>query len=232
MLNGLTVVAMIPARGGSKGLPGKNLMKLGDKSLIERAVDCARLQDGLVDMIVVSSDDDAILAEAERCGAIAHRRKAEAATDDATPADLLEDFFEGEDSLIINHDILVIYLQPTSPLRTPKHVAQALDIYRANNLKGSVVSVVQLEKSPYWTLIIQDGKLSPMFPEAFDKNRQELPPTFVPNGAIYLFKYTDFAEQRKIPTPGASAFVMSAQDSIDIDTRADFDKAAEMLEGR
>ena len=232
MLNGLTVVALIPARGGSKGLPGKNLMKLAGKSLLERAIDCAKLPDNIVDFIVVSSDDDAILAEATRCGAIAHRRKAEAATDTATPADLLEDFFEGEDSLIIGRDILVIYLQPTSPLRTPKHVSQALDIYRANELRGSVVSVVQLDKSPYWTLIIEDGKLSPMFPDAFNKNRQELPPTFVPNGAIYLFKYTDFAEQRKIPTPGASAFVMSVQDSIDIDTQADFDNAAAILEGR
>jgi CMP-N,N'-diacetyllegionaminic acid synthase len=232
MLNGLTVVALIPARGGSKGLPGKNLMKLAGKSLIERAVECAKLPDNIVDMVVVTSDDDDILAEAERSGAIAHRRKPEAASDTATPADLLEDFFEGEDSVIINHDVLVIYLQPTSPMRTPKHVSQALDIYRANNLKGSVVSVVQLEKSPYWTLIIEDGKLAPMFPDAFNKNRQELPPTFVPNGAIYLFKYTDFVEQRKIPTPGASAFVMSAQDSIDIDTQADFDKAAAALEGR
>lgn len=229
MLDGLTVVALIPARGGSKGLPGKNLMKLGGKSLIQRAIECADKASGVVDFVVVSSDDDAILAEAERCGAIAHRRKDAAATDTATAADLLEDFFEGEESVIIGRDILVIYLQPTSPLRTPRHVAQALDVYRANNLEGAVVSVVQLDKSPYWTLTIEGGKLAPMFPDAFNKNRQELPPTFVPNGAIYLFKYSDFAEQRKIPTPGASAFVMSSHDSIDIDTQADFDKAAELL---
>jgi CMP-N-acetylneuraminic acid synthetase len=92
-----------------------------------------------------------------------------------------------------------------------------------------VVSVVQLDKSPYWTLVIEDGKLAPLFPEAFNKNRQELPPTFVPNGAVYLFKYSDFAAARRIPTDGAAAFVMSAQDSVDIDTQADFDKAEAFL---
>jgi len=229
MLDGLTVVALIPARGGSKGLPGKNLMKLEGKSLIERAVECATAQDGIVDFVVVSSDDAGILAEAERCGAIAHRRSDSASTDTATAADLLEDYFEGEDSLIVNHDVLVVYLQPTSPLRTPRHVAQAIEVYRANALKGAVVSVVQLDKSPYWTLVIEGGKLAPLFPEAFNKNRQELPPTFVPNGAVYLFKYSDFAAARRIPTDGAAAFVMSAQDSVDIDTQADFDKAEAFL---
>ena len=235
MLNGLTVVALIPARGGSKGLPGKNLMELGGKSLIRRAVESAKGASEFVDIVVVSSDDDAILAEGERAGALSHLRSAEAASDTATAADLLEDYFDAPDAMLAKQDVLIVYLQPTSPLRTASHVRQALDIMRTNLDLGaknpSVVSVTPLEKSPFWTLTIEDGKLNPLFPDAFSQNRQSLPATYVPNGAIYLFRWSDFVADRRIPTAGASAFVMSADESVDIDTREDFDRAQEVLDG-
>lgn len=235
MLNGLTVVAIIPARGGSKGLPGKNLKKLAGRSLIERAVECAKGASDLIDLVVVSSDDDAILMEGERAGAIAHLRSAAAASDTATAADLLEDYFAGEETALVNTDIIVVYLQPTSPMRTASHVRQALDMMHANLDMGvanpSVVSVSPLEKSPYWTMIIEDGRLKPLFPDAMTQNRQELPAAYVPNGALYLFRWSDFVAGRRIPTAGSSAFVMSAEESVDIDTQADFDRAQSLLEG-
>lgn len=236
MLNGLTVVALIPARGGSKGLPGKNLMQLEGQSLIERAVRSARDASALIDFVVVSSDDDAILTEAERVGAIAHRRSAEAASDTATAADLLDDYFNAEDALLAKQDVAIVYLQPTSPLRTAAHVRQALDMFHANldvgSANPSVIGVTALDKSPFWTLVIEDGKLSPLFPDAFNQNRQALPATYVPNGAIYVFRWSDFAAERKIPTAGSSAFVMSADESVDIDVQADFDRAKRLLDGR
>jgi CMP-N-acetylneuraminic acid synthetase len=236
MLNGLTVVALIPARGGSKGLPGKNLKKLAGKSLIERAVESAKGASDLIDLVVVSSDDDAILMEAQRAGALPHLRAAEAASDTATAADLLEDYFAGEENALINTDVIVVYLQPTSPMRNSSHVRQALDMMHANlDLavpNPSVVSVSALEKSPYWTMVIDEGRLKPLFPDAMTQNRQDLPAAYVPNGALYLFRWSDFVAGRRIPTAGSSAFVMSADESVDIDTQADFDRAVALLEDR
>lgn len=233
MLHGMTVVAMIPARGGSKGLPGKNLMKLGGKSLIERAIDSTVNHQDLIDYVVVSSDDQATLDEATRLGAVAHRRSAIAAGDNATAADVLEDYFQAPDALMANQDVVVVYLQPTSPLRTAAHVRQAMDAFSANHEVGlanpSVIGVCPVEKSPYWTLVIQEGKLAPLFPEAIKKNRQDLPATYVPNGAIYMFRYSDFLTQNRVPTEGATAFVMDADESVDVDTQADFDRAAAIL---
>jgi CMP-N-acetylneuraminic acid synthetase len=95
----------------------------------------------------------------------------------------------------------------------------------------SVVSVSSPEKSPYWTLNINaSGRLSPLFPDAFNSNRQALPPAYVPNGAIYLFKLSDFLATGAVPVEGAAAYIMSANESIDVDTKADFDRAKALLE--
>ena len=79
--------------------------------------------------------------------------------------------------------------------------------------------------------VAADGRLKPLFPDAMTQNRQELPAAYVPNGALYLFRWSDFVAGRRIPTAGSSAFVMSAEESVDIDTQADFDRAQSLLEG-
>jgi CMP-N,N'-diacetyllegionaminic acid synthase len=133
MFQGLNVVAFIPARGGSKGLPGKNLMKLEGRSLLRRAIESSQLTgdyEGFADMVVVSSDSQEILEEARNAGVdtvIPHERSMHAATDEATAADVLRDFFEQDDNLDDTRDLWVLYLQPTSPLRTAEHVQQAVD---------------------------------------------------------------------------------------------------------
>jgi CMP-N-acetylneuraminic acid synthetase len=224
------VYAIIPARGGSKGLPGKNLMKLGDKSLLERAVDSAK--DCLfVDITVVSSDDAEILAEAHRLNVVNHRRADAAATDESTAAGVIIDFFENaEIEIDPSIDPWIVYLQPTSPMRTSEMVEQVFELLAANPEAKSVVSVSRPTKSPYWSLVVEDGKLKPLFPEAYSANRQSLAESFLPNGAIYCFKLSEFKKQNKFPFEGALPFVMSEADSVDIDTQADFDRAKAILE--
>ncbi len=239
MFQGLNVVAFIPARGGSKGLPGKNLMSLGGRSLIQRAIDSTQLEGdylGFADMVVVSSDSPEILDAARNSGVdtvIPHERSAHAATDEATAADVLRDFFEQDDSFDDTRDLWVIYLQPTSPLRTAQHVQKAIDTLARTELARNLISITPLEKSPYWSLRIdEDGRITPVFPEALTQNRQSLKTAYVPNGAIYMFRYSDFAKAGAIPVDGAVPFIMSAEDSVDIDSQADFDRAAAILAKR
>ena len=228
------VYAIIPARGGSKGLPGKNLMKLAGKSLLERAIDSAK--DCLfVDITVVSSDDAEILAEAHRLDVVNHRRTDEASTDDSTAAGVILDFLQNaEIEIDPSLDPWIVYLQPTSPLRTSEMVEQVFDLIAQHPEAKSVVSVSKPAKSPYWSLRISedDGRIEPVFPEALSQNRQALKPTYVPNGAIYMFRYSDFAKTGVIPIDGAVPFVMSVEDSVDIDNQADFDRAAQILARR
>jgi CMP-N-acetylneuraminic acid synthetase len=224
------VFAIIPARGGSKGLPGKNLMKLAGKSLIERAVDSAK-NCLFVDVTVVSSDDADVLAEAHRLDVVNHRRADEASTDESTAAGVILDFLKNaEVELDPELDPWIVYLQPTSPLRTSEMVEQVFDLLAQNPDAKSVVSVSKPSKSPYWSLTIEDGKLKPLFPEAYSANRQALAEAYLPNGAIYCFKLSEFQKHNKFPFEGALPYRMSEEDSIDIDTQADFDRAKALLE--
>ena len=225
------VFAIIPARGGSKGLPYKNLMKIGGKSLLERAVDSAK-NCLFVDAVVVSSDDDAILDEALRLGVINHRRADEAATDESTAAGVILDFLENaEVEIDPSIDPWIVYLQPTSPARTSEMVEQVFQMLAENPEAKSVVSVTKPSKSPYWSLNVDaNGKLKPLFPEAYSANRQSLPEAFVPNGAIYAFKLSEFKKENKFPFVGSMPYFMSEDDSVDIDTQADFDRAKALLE--
>jgi len=225
------VYAIIPARGGSKGLPGKNLMQLAGKSLLERAVDSAK-NCLFVDVTVVSSDDAEILAEAQRLNAVNLRRADAASTDESTAAGVILDFLQNpEIELDPSLDPWIVYLQPTSPLRTSEMVEQVFDLLAKHPEAKSVVSVSAPSKSPYWSLVVEDGKLKPLFAEAYSANRQSLPETFLPNGAIYCFKLSEFKKQgNRFPFEGALPYRMSELDSIDIDTQADFDRAKALLE--
>lgn len=226
------VYAIVPARGGSKGLPGKNLMKIGGKTLIERAIESAR--DCLyVDAPLVSSDDDAILNEALRLGVINHRRDEFASQDDSTAGDVIRDFLNADDVEIDpSVDPWIVYLQPTSPARTADMVERAFDVL-SEHLPGAtaLVSVTHPPKSPYWTLQIgADGMLHPLFPDVYGLNRQQNAEAFIPNGAIYIFKLSAFKALGKFPVDGAVPFFMTEEESIDIDTIEDFEKAKALLE--
>ena len=231
MLDDNLVIAFIPARGGSKGLPGKNLMTIGGKNMIERAATSATDWPGgsKVDVTVVSSDDEAILAAAQAAGCVTHERSVFAASDEATAADVIRDYFQSPD-VMLDGDPWIVYLQPTSPARTGAHVADAFGLIESG--ARAVVSVTTPEKSPYWTLNVNEqGELTPLFPEAFEANRQSLAAAYIPNGAVYIFKLSDFLAAGAVPVRGAAAFVMSREESVDIDTREDFERAKAILEG-
>ena len=233
MFRGKPVLAVIPARGGSKGLPGKNLMKLGGLSLIERAAKAA-FDSGVVDMVVVSSDDPEILKHANSIGnVVAHKRNELAANDTATAGDVIRDlFYSDRDDTFISSDNApwFVYLQPTSPLRTAKHILEAFETLVAHPNSEAIVSVAPLEPKVFWTTKIGDsGVLEPLFPEAVSANRQSFEAVYRPNGAIYIFSYEEFKKTGKFPIMGALPYVMSVDESVDVDTQADFDEAKRLL---
>lgn len=224
-----TFIGLIPARGGSKGLTRKNLRDLAGKPLLHYAIDAAR-SSGHVSDIYLSSEDEEILASGRQAGCRAILRPAALAQDDSTATQVVQHFFE---TTKLDGDPYIIYLQPTSPLRTSVHLDEAIGMMTAAGAE-SLVSVVELQKSPFKSFITgEDGRLKSLFEEQFSNhNRQQLPKAYIPNGAIYIFRKSLFLARGGFPSDGSLPYIMSAADSIDIDTEADLDRARQRMEQR
>ena len=226
---GNRVIALIPARGGSKGFPRKNIALLAGKPLIVYTIEAA--QDSLlVDEIWVSSDDKEILSIAAACGVRTLMRPLELAYDYSSAAGVVEHFISELRPEVCKADPLIIYLQPTSPLRNATHIDSALLALSAVGA-SSTLSVVEAEKSPFKSFQIDgEGRLRSLFDERLSNEcRQALPRCYFPNGAIYAFTLTSFELRRGFPSNGSLPFIMSAEHSIDIDNADDFARAQTML---
>lgn len=223
------VVALIPARGGSKGVKRKNLRDLSGKPLLQHTVDAAR---GCkqIDSIYLSSEDTEILEAGERMGCTLVPRPPALAQDESSANDVVFDFFA---QVPLADDDVILYLQPTSPLRTSAHLDDALATMAAAGAPG-LVAVTELEKSPYKAFSIDaKGKLESLFGERYSNyGRQQLPKTYMPNGAIYIFTRKFFAERGGFPSNGSLPYIMSKADSLDIDTESDLELASRMMEQR
>ena len=225
------VLAIVPARGGSKRLPGKNKKLLAGKPLIEWTLEAAR-DAGVVELTVVSSDDDDILAIARNFGAVAIRRPAELASDCATSLDAVAHAVE----FLMNQGVSakrLLLLQPTSPLRNAHHI-RAADRLMKERKSASVVSVCETEHSPLLANTLPDDWSTEGFirPDIRGARSQDLPKFYRLNGAIYFVNTQEFLRTRRLdPDPGF-AFVMEKGNSIDIDESIDFDLAEFLLSQR
>jgi|APHig6443717817_1056837.scaffolds.fasta_scaffold63140_1 CMP-N-acetylneuraminic acid synthetase len=227
-----SIVTIIPARGGSKGLPRKNILCLGNRPLIawtiQAALDCQELEN-----IIVSTDDQEVAEIARQWGAgVPFMRPVELAGDDtsveAVVFHLLE-WFEYSKGFLPE---VVCLLQPTSPLRTGEDISKALELMHIKNA-NAVVSVTPNPRPVQWLRRLgADGKLMPYCAEQEIKQRQKAEPLFLLNGAIYLIK-TDLLLKGKTFYPeGAIAYTMPLENSIDIDTELDFIFAEALLDKR
>jgi CMP-N,N'-diacetyllegionaminic acid synthase len=213
------VLAVIPARGGSKGVPGKNRKVLGQLPLIgwtlEAAMGCAAL-----DHVVVTSDDEALLEIAARLAPQAQRvlRPAELARDTTPMLPVVQHAIEQAGS---GYEVIVL-LQPTSPLRTSAQIEEALALM-AQRGAPSVVSVVQPGKSPYWMYRRVAGELlEPLLPLEAATRRQDLPPAYALNGAIYGVQIEQLRQEEAFVTARTVGYEMDAFSSLDIDTEWDW----------
>jgi len=216
------VVGLITARGGSVGLPGKNIFPIAGKPMIGWSVEAARGSHSL-GRTIVSTDDIGIASVAKSFGAeVPFLRPAELAADD-TPH-----------SLVMRHAIkwltedegrepdYIALLQPTSPLRTAQDIdaAVALAIEKSAD---SVISVCAANPHPYWSKrILDDGRLQELVQvkkEDEYQRRQSLPEAYVVNGAIYVIRSSLLARSDAYLTDRTYAYVMPPERSVDVDTR-------------
>lgn len=215
-------LGLVTARGGSKGLPGKNLRFVAGKPLIAWTLEAARKAIAL-DRTIVSTDDAEIAETARRWGGEApFVRPAELARDDSPHVDVVLHALAWLDEHQDYRPDYVVLLQPTSPLRTADDIDAAVALARSNNA-DAVVSVCQTHDHPYLVRrIAEDGTLKEFLPCPLSyARRQDLPPAYALNGAIYIVRPGVLAEARTFLPPSTQAFVMPADRSYQIDTAAD-----------
>ncbi|TDX84098.1 cytidylyltransferase domain-containing protein [Epilithonimonas xixisoli] len=218
------MIAIIPARGGSKGLPGKNIKLLNGKPLIAYTIDAA-LNAKKISRVIVSTDDAEIAEIAKNYGAeIPFMRPDFLANDNAKSIDVYNytiERLETEENTDINE---IVVLQPTSPLRTAQHIDEAIDTYLEKNA-DSVISYCKEDHPIFWhKFITEDGKFEEIFSNDYQKNRQDIRSTYHPNGAIYILK-KDVLLSGNYYNEGSYAYIMDKNVSIDIDTQEDFELA-------
>jgi CMP-N,N'-diacetyllegionaminic acid synthase len=218
---GRPVLALVPARGGSKGIPRKNLRLIGGKPLVQYTLQAA-LAAKVVDHVFLSSDDQEILALGASMGVTQVHRPAEFASDTASAIDVVKHFLRTLDGEQLARDPYLIYLQPTSPLRTAVHIDEAFELMQRTG-GHMLMSVVELEKSPYKTFSIDaQGRLQSLFEERLSNaRRQDLPATYLPNGAMYVFRVSDFTSRDGFPSNGSVPYLMTAASSVDVDVEQD-----------
>jgi len=223
-------LALIPARGGSKGIPDKNLCLVGELTLTARAVRCAR-ETKRFDRIVVSTDSEAIAADARREGADVIRRPAHLASDTADVAEAIEHALAVLAGAGFAPQVVAL-LEPSSPLRTPAMVEQALAALDAADA-AFTVSPVPLRFHPRKQFHVEDGGAARwVFPNPPPVRRQELTPTFVQNGAVYAFRTSMFRAHRSVFGPTPRAVIIEAP-LVNIDGPEDLTAAQRLAaEGR
>ena len=191
-------------------------------TLLELAYKSVPILEDMTHRIVVSSDDNEILELAEKLGALPLKRSALASGDTSTANSVIQDLLTQDDLYgNLNGETIIVYLQPTSPLRTSSHVREALDSHLAEG--QPVVSVTTISEYPQKMLEVnEDNRLTSFMKESNPTaNRQELPKLLIPNGAIYIFKLFEFQQKSLFPIEGAIPYLMSKESSIDIDSPID-----------
>lgn len=226
------MIALVPARGGSKGLPGKNIKVLNGKPLIAWTIEAA-LGSRRIDRVIVSTDDEAIAAVGRSFGGeVPFLRPSELAQDDSLAIDnYLYTIGRLNQEYNLQTDAFAV-LQPTSPLRLPEDIDAAADLF-VQQEADSVVSVRELGHPAAWTKIIRpDGTLQDYFnTEEFAKNRQAYEPVYVPNGAIFVLRYSLLRKNYTYYSEKTFPYIMPRERSVDIDSEFDFQLAEWFMKG-
>lgn len=217
----MNLLVIIPARGGSKGIPGKNIKPLNGKPLIYYTIDAARyITDDT--HICVSTDDDHIIETVENYGLkVPFKRPDYLATDTASTYDVLLhalNFYEEKGELFDT----VILLQATSPFRNGEHLKEALALYTKD--VDMVVSVKETDSNPYYVCFEEDerGMLQISKGDGHYTRRQDCPPVYEYNGAIYIINTESLKEKTLNRFTKRKKYVMDKEHSLDLDTMLDW----------
>ena len=223
-MHNMKILSIIPARGGSKGLKRKNIYPILGKPLINYSIE-ASLNSKYITHTAVTSEDEEILTVAEKAGSIIVKRPQEFSTDYSTTEEVILDTLRqlGNEK----YDYFVL-LQPTSPLRSNKHIDEAFAEFFSSDAK-SLISVFEPEFSVFKSYKMNGVYLEKIFGEYKQTRRQDLPVAMMPNGAIYISNVDIFRETGSLMTDKTIPFIMSVEDSIDIDVLEDVKRTEKRL---
>jgi len=222
----MKILAIIPARSGSKGIPNKNIVDLGGKPLIAWTIQAARACK-MVDKVVVSTDDPKIAEISNKYGAeVPFIRPSHLAGDRAASIDVdlhAIDWLEKNEGYFSD---FLVHLQPTSPFRTAKDISNAILLLKKKKA-DSIISLCAVSEHPNWMKCVnKEGKITDFLKNGIKyENRQELPNLYRLNGAIYLVKTDLFKEKRDWYFEKTYAYIMSQESSVDIDEPFDLEIA-------
>ncbi|MBU1196088.1 MAG: acylneuraminate cytidylyltransferase family protein [Proteobacteria bacterium] len=219
----MKILALIPARGGSKRIPGKNIRYLGDKPLINWTIDSVKNLPNIAN-VLVSTDNEEISAIAKKAGAcVPWTRPKELATDTSKAIDVViyeinkyEEAFEKVDG--------VLFLQPTSPFRKKETLKKGLSLYKKNNFQP-VIGVSPAKTHPLWCFTVSDNSMKPFIDSktGLSTRSQDLPSVYSVNGSFYLNHPEDLRSNRTFFSSKTIPLIMPSQtESIDIDTEWDW----------
>jgi CMP-N,N'-diacetyllegionaminic acid synthase len=227
------VLGLIPARGGSKGVPGKNVRLLGGKPLVAHAATVAR-ESGVIDRVLLSTDDVDIADAGRRAGLdVPFLRPASLAADDTPMLPVIQHAVAALGDMGWDAEIVVL-LQPTSPLRTAAHIRAAVALLRQTGA-DSVVTVVEVPRhlSPDYVMRIDEGRLRPFLPEgARVTRRQDARAAYSRDGTVYACWRRTLDRFGDIYGNDCRPLVIDAAESLSIDSPADWDEAERRLAGR
>jgi len=231
MYKNKTFLAIIPARGGSKRLPRKNILDLNGKPLIAWTIE-AGFNSKYLDEIMVTTDDDEIMQISQKYGAnVPFKRPKELSNDTALRQDVIEHTLEYYKKNLKKEYDYVIFLQATSPLRDSNDIDNAIE-YMFEKKSDAVVSVCEVEHPVHWTgKLPQDKDMSRFLSDVAIKSRsQDLEKYYRLNGAIYICDVKKFLENGcMFLKKNIYAYEMEQMKSIDIDTKSDFIYALSLI---
>lgn len=228
----MKILAVVPARGGSKRLPGKNIKLLGDRPLIAWTIEAA-LQSGTACAVVVTTDDPQIGVVAQTYGAsVPGMRPAHLATDTATSVDVVLHALDEYESAHGPVDGVML-LQPTSPFRSAQSICRAVALFKADPSRP-VVSVCAASTHPAWCFRLEGDSMEPFLGwEHLTKRSQDLEPACTLSGSIYLIAPDVLREHKRFVFPGTvPMLVADSVESLDIDTPEDWSAALLAVESR
>ncbi|MAF43259.1 MAG: acylneuraminate cytidylyltransferase [Parcubacteria group bacterium] len=220
--NNKKIIAIIPARGGSKTVPKKNIKLLAGKPLIAYTIEEAK-KSKYLDRIIVSTQDKEIANVSEKYGAEVIKRPEHLAGDTSKTIDALLHVVR----VLIRKKYfpeIAVELQPTSPLRQVKDIDEAIEFFFKNKSDSvTVASVCEEVFNPYLALKIEKKSLKPVFGwEYFSKRKQDLPKVYFPNGAIHIFTPKFLFKNKSVYRQKVLPYIMPSERSIDIDQESDF----------